>query len=163
MITYLSLRADINFRTYLLAYRRAVLYACLQVKKSSSSSRARSDHTASVHSRHSHRTDAYFDSVNPRQCYGPGCIEAARYGSKYCSDECGLKLANKYTWIDVLHFFQLMHQLFSLLLFWFLCQVSIIWTVSVSLCICLMLLNVHHQFCGLRQGKPKVNSVFYFP
>ncbi|KAI0215588.1 CXXC-type zinc finger protein 1 [Lamellibrachia satsuma] len=29
----------------------------------------------------------------PRQCYGPGCIEMARQGSKYCSDECGLKLA----------------------------------------------------------------------
>ncbi|XP_067015248.1 CXXC-type zinc finger protein 1 isoform X2 [Anabrus simplex] len=29
----------------------------------------------------------------PRQCYGPGCIQAARNGSKYCSDECGLKLA----------------------------------------------------------------------
>jgi len=29
----------------------------------------------------------------PRQCYGPGCIEPARLGSKYCSDECGMKLA----------------------------------------------------------------------
>ncbi|KAK2176784.1 hypothetical protein NP493_640g02009 [Ridgeia piscesae] len=29
----------------------------------------------------------------PRQCYGPGCVEMARQGSKYCSDECGLKLA----------------------------------------------------------------------
>uniref|UniRef100_A0A2R5LHS3 CXXC-type zinc finger protein 1 n=1 Tax=Ornithodoros turicata TaxID=34597 RepID=A0A2R5LHS3_9ACAR len=28
-----------------------------------------------------------------RQCYGPGCTSAARSGSKYCSDECGLKLA----------------------------------------------------------------------
>ena len=31
----------------------------------------------------------------PRQCYGPGCVEMARQGSKYCSDECGLKLATK--------------------------------------------------------------------
>ncbi|XP_013419926.1 CXXC-type zinc finger protein 1 isoform X2 [Lingula anatina] len=33
------------------------------------------------------------DGDTPRQCYGPGCIEAARFGSKYCSDECGMKLA----------------------------------------------------------------------
>lgn len=29
-----------------------------------------------------------------RQCYGPGCVNSAQYGSKYCSDECGLKLAS---------------------------------------------------------------------
>ncbi|XP_057341133.1 CXXC-type zinc finger protein 1-like [Microplitis mediator] len=29
----------------------------------------------------------------PRQCYGPTCIRQSRVGSKYCSDECGLKLA----------------------------------------------------------------------
>lgn len=28
-----------------------------------------------------------------RQCYGPGCTAMARSGSKYCSDDCGLKLA----------------------------------------------------------------------
>ena len=26
-------------------------------------------------------------------CYGPQCINASRPGSKYCSDQCGLKLA----------------------------------------------------------------------
>lgn len=31
----------------------------------------------------------------PKQCHGPGCTEFAREGSKYCSDECGLKLAQK--------------------------------------------------------------------
>ena len=28
-----------------------------------------------------------------RHCYGPECIYAARKGSKYCSDECGVRLA----------------------------------------------------------------------
>ena len=33
----------------------------------------------------------------PRQCYGPGCTNASRSGSKYCSDECGIQLAVRYT------------------------------------------------------------------
>ncbi|KAI1301220.1 CXXC-type zinc finger protein 1 [Halotydeus destructor] len=33
----------------------------------------------------------HFDG--PRQCWGPGCTEVSRPNSKYCSDECGLKLA----------------------------------------------------------------------
>lgn len=28
-----------------------------------------------------------------KQCYGPGCTQSARRSSKYCSDDCGLKLA----------------------------------------------------------------------
>ena len=35
------------------------------------------------------------DDDMPRQCYGPQCIEPARTGSKYCSDECGMKLAKR--------------------------------------------------------------------
>ena len=93
-----------------------VLAFCLQGKRQLSGSRSKSDHAASLHHRYSHRADAYFDSVNPRQCYGPGCIEAARYGSKYCSDECGLKLANKYVCTDMLHIFSedasIFHSLF---------------------------------------------------
>ncbi|KAK7595122.1 hypothetical protein V9T40_001555 [Parthenolecanium corni] len=34
-----------------------------------------------------------FDNQVPRQCYGPECIKEARHHSKYCSDECGMKLA----------------------------------------------------------------------
>lgn len=29
----------------------------------------------------------------PKQCLGPGCVSHARSNSKYCSDECGMKLA----------------------------------------------------------------------
>lgn len=28
-----------------------------------------------------------------KQCYGPECVNSARIGSNYCSDECGLALA----------------------------------------------------------------------
>ncbi|KAI6177384.1 BUD13-like protein [Aphelenchoides bicaudatus] len=31
----------------------------------------------------------------PRHCYGPGCVRAARQGSKYCSQECGVALAEQ--------------------------------------------------------------------
>ncbi|XP_025108087.1 CXXC-type zinc finger protein 1-like isoform X1 [Pomacea canaliculata] len=31
----------------------------------------------------------------PRQCFGPGCVQQAREGSKYCSDDCGMKLAKR--------------------------------------------------------------------
>ena len=29
-----------------------------------------------------------------RQCYGPGCVNAARDGSTYCGDQCGINLAS---------------------------------------------------------------------
>nr|KAG5700836.1 hypothetical protein BaRGS_024222 [Batillaria attramentaria] len=32
---------------------------------------------------------------SPRQCFGPGCTQQARTGSKYCSDDCGMKLAKR--------------------------------------------------------------------
>lgn len=30
-----------------------------------------------------------------RQCLGPGCIQLARSNSKYCTEDCGMKLAAK--------------------------------------------------------------------
>lgn len=30
-----------------------------------------------------------------RQCLGPGCVQPARTNSKYCSEDCGMKLAAK--------------------------------------------------------------------
>lgn len=29
------------------------------------------------------------------QCHGPGCVNPANLGSRYCSDDCGMKLAKK--------------------------------------------------------------------
>ncbi|XP_049825378.1 CXXC-type zinc finger protein 1 isoform X2 [Aethina tumida] len=37
--------------------------------------------------------NAHLKTDYPRQCYGLKCVKCARYGSKYCSDECGLELA----------------------------------------------------------------------
>ncbi|XP_066500662.1 CXXC-type zinc finger protein 1a isoform X2 [Hoplias malabaricus] len=42
--------------------------------------------------RHSERAEVR-DSGGSRQCLGPGCVEGARPNSKYCSDDCGMKLA----------------------------------------------------------------------
>uniref|UniRef100_A0A3Q3FU67 CXXC-type zinc finger protein 1 n=1 Tax=Labrus bergylta TaxID=56723 RepID=A0A3Q3FU67_9LABR len=33
------------------------------------------------------------DNTGQRQCLGPSCVEAARPNSKYCSEDCGMKLA----------------------------------------------------------------------
>lgn len=37
-----------------------------------------------------------FKEETLRQCWGPGCTQAARTSSKYCSDECGIQLAVRY-------------------------------------------------------------------
>lgn len=33
--------------------------------------------------------------TRPKQCNEPMCTQTARYGSKYCSDKCGLALATR--------------------------------------------------------------------
>lgn len=63
-------------------------------KRSKSSSRSKSRREDrrrdSGKDKHSGKSKS---SAHLRQCYGPGCVEAARSGSKYCSDDCGMKLA----------------------------------------------------------------------
>lgn len=44
--------------------------------------------------RHSERGDLR-DSGGMRQCLGPNCVRGARPNSKYCSEDCGMKLAAK--------------------------------------------------------------------
>lgn len=43
--------------------------------------------------RHSERNGEVKEVTATRQCLGPGCVEAARPNSKYCSEDCGMKLA----------------------------------------------------------------------
>ncbi|XP_072481885.1 CXXC-type zinc finger protein 1 isoform X8 [Notamacropus eugenii] len=42
--------------------------------------------------KHIERPDAK-DPASLPQCLGPSCVQAAQPGSKYCSDDCGMKLA----------------------------------------------------------------------
>lgn len=47
-----------------------------------------------VKSRHVERErEGVRESGQQPQCLGPGCVQGARTGSKYCSDGCGVKLA----------------------------------------------------------------------
>lgn len=35
------------------------------------------------------------DNTGQRQCLGPSCVETTKPNSKYCSEDCGMKLAAK--------------------------------------------------------------------
>lgn len=48
---------------------------------------------SSAEPRRSHRRETTECDESAQQCYGPSCVKSARKGSKYCSDECGMKLA----------------------------------------------------------------------
>lgn len=39
------------------------------------------------------KTKSKIGTAQPSQCYGPGCTKASAKNSKYCSDTCGLQLA----------------------------------------------------------------------
>ncbi|XP_065350906.1 CXXC-type zinc finger protein 1-like [Cloeon dipterum] len=61
-----------------------------------------SNHQVAVPSKRKRKdSDSDGEMVNPklfiksaRQCYGPKCVNAARVGSKYCSEKCGITLAS---------------------------------------------------------------------
>lgn len=60
--------------------------------------RKNADKSHEHHRRGRHRAQSddeqdILHSNAPRHCGGPECINASRKGSKYCSDECGLRLA----------------------------------------------------------------------
>ncbi|PNF24443.1 CXXC-type zinc finger protein 1 [Cryptotermes secundus] len=64
-----------------------------KVRQSSSVRRKRKDSSSDGGERWGGAGSRWLQSDKPRQCYGPACVRAARPGSKYCSDDCGLKLA----------------------------------------------------------------------
>ncbi|KAG1714867.1 CXXC-type zinc finger protein 1 [Nymphon striatum] len=65
-------------------------------EKKDKNSRKKSKRSSSYYTeneRHDNLYNIKEEEVVHKQCYGPGCVYVARGGSKYCSDDCGTKLA----------------------------------------------------------------------
>lgn len=75
-----------------------IIYHDISLFSSQKSDKHKGDH----HHHHHHRSKQEVEEVEdagdddaPKQCLGPGCVNHARQASKYCSDECGMKLAKR--------------------------------------------------------------------
>lgn len=58
--------------------------------------------------RHSERSDGRYTG-DLHQCLGPTCIALARPNSKYCSEDCGMKLAAKWVLCSIFVYVSLAH------------------------------------------------------
>ena len=63
------------------------------VKKNDTKKSQKEHHRRGKHKTHHDDELDELKSKIPRHCFGPKCINSARKGSKYCSDECGVRLA----------------------------------------------------------------------
>lgn len=69
------------------------LLSVLPFQKDSRRHRQKQKHKGRT--RHSDKSDGRYTG-DLHQCLGPSCIEVARPNSKYCSEDCGMKLAAKW-------------------------------------------------------------------
>uniref|UniRef100_A0A3B4B9P6 CXXC-type zinc finger protein 1 n=1 Tax=Periophthalmus magnuspinnatus TaxID=409849 RepID=A0A3B4B9P6_9GOBI len=73
-------------------YKAAGKYDMVTQLSKSKSRRHKQKQKHKDRNRHSERGERG-DNGGLRQCLGPNCVEAARPNSKYCSEDCGMKLA----------------------------------------------------------------------
>ncbi|XP_065067210.1 CXXC-type zinc finger protein 1-like [Rhopilema esculentum] len=93
-------RKDKEFRDLMKKELREMKLNDLQRKKEERAKRRQNTVANKSRKRFSGAKDDYGNAKRldakkeePRHCLGPGCIKAARSGSKYCGDECGVQLA----------------------------------------------------------------------